>query len=231
MVSEASKKRILIVDDIATNIKMLSEILMPFYDISFATNGKKALEIASSDNPPDLILLDVIMPEMDGYEVCQHLKSKDSTCDIPLIFLTAKTQVEDEKKGLDLGAVDYIMKPISPPIIQARVKTHLRLRHINLQLMDEVKVRKQVQESLQAELKEASNYVKALLPDPTTEDQICVDWRFLPSSELGGDSFGYHWIILLYIWWMLPAMVWARRFYPFPLLTTFVHTRCQVRIF
>jgi phosphoserine phosphatase RsbU/P len=194
MVNSPSKKRILIVDDVAFNIKTVSEILMPFYDIIFATNGKKTIEIASSSNPPDLILLDVMMPEMDGYEVCQRLKSMESTRDIPVIFLTAKTQVEDEKKGLELGAVDYIMKPISPPIIIARVETHLRLRQINLQLMEEIKVRTQVQERLQAELKEASNYVKALLPNPSIENNISVDWRFLPSSELGGDSFGYHWI-------------------------------------
>jgi phosphoserine phosphatase RsbU/P len=194
MTNAESKKRILVVDDVAFNIKTVSEILMPIYDISFATNGKKAIEIASNNNPPDLILLDVMMPEMDGYEVCQRLKSDEKTKDIPIIFLTAKTQVEDEKKGLELGAVDYIMKPISPPIIIARVETHLRLRQINLQLMEEIKVRTKVQERLQEELNEASNYVRALLPAPSTENNICVDWRFLPSSELGGDSFGYHWI-------------------------------------
>jgi class 3 adenylate cyclase len=91
-------------------------------------NGAKALELAHGDPPPDLILLDVMMPEMDGYEVCRRLQEDPATRDIPVIFVTAKTEVEDETKGFELGAVDYITKPVSPAIVQARVRTHLALK-------------------------------------------------------------------------------------------------------
>ena len=96
--------------------------------MKIANGGQKALQIAVSDTPPDLILLDITMAGMDGYEVCQRLKLDPKTMNIPVIFLTAKTEVEDEKKGLELGAVDYITKPISPPIVMARVKNHLALK-------------------------------------------------------------------------------------------------------
>jgi putative two-component system response regulator len=93
--------------------------------VRVAINGEKALKIAFSETPPDLILLDVMMPIMNGYEVCQQLRNSPLTVHIPIIFLTAKSEVEDERKGLSLGASDYITKPISPPILEARVKTHL----------------------------------------------------------------------------------------------------------
>ena len=122
-----SKQRILIVDDTPENIDVLIEVLSD-YKRSVATNGKKALQIANSDSPPDLILLDIMMPEMDGYEVCQKLKSEEATKDIPVIFLTAMASEENETKGLEMGAIDYITKPISPPIVQERVKNHLLLK-------------------------------------------------------------------------------------------------------
>jgi putative two-component system response regulator len=106
----------------------MSGLLKDDYKVKVANGGEKALKIAQSDNPPDLILLDIMMPGMDGYEVCQHLKSNPATRDIPVIFLTAKAEVEDEKKGLELGAVDYITKPVSPPIVMARVATQLSLK-------------------------------------------------------------------------------------------------------
>lgn len=119
---------ILIVDDTPDNIALLSGLLKDKYKTKIANNGVKALKIASMGTPPDLILLDIMMPEMDGYEVCRRLKEDEKTKDVPVIFLTAKTQVEDEEKGLSLGAVDYIHKPISPPILTARVHTHLQLK-------------------------------------------------------------------------------------------------------
>ncbi len=122
-----SSQRILIVDDTPENIDVLIEVLSD-YKRSVAINGKKALQIANSDNPPDLILLDIMMPEMDGYEVCKRLKSEEATKEIPVIFLTAMTSEENETKGLELGAIDYITKPISPPIVQERVKNHLLLK-------------------------------------------------------------------------------------------------------
>ena len=125
---DSKKDTVLIVDDTPENIALISSFLIGIYRIKVATNGKKALQIAASADQPDLILLDIMMPEMDGYETCIKLKSDPRTRDIPIIFLTAKAQVKDEQKGLELGAVDYITKPISPPIVLARIKTHLQLK-------------------------------------------------------------------------------------------------------
>lgn len=125
---EQKKQTILIVDDAPDNLALMGSLLNEFYKTKVALNGDKALQIAMSNEPPDLILLDVMMPGIDGYEVCRRLKENKATNDIPVIFLTAKTEVEDEQKGLELGAVDYITKPISPPIVLARVKNHLMLQ-------------------------------------------------------------------------------------------------------
>jgi putative two-component system response regulator len=122
------KATILVVDDTPDNLALMSSLLKDLYKVKIANGGEKALKIALSDAPPDLILLDIMMPGMDGYEVCQRLKCDPRTANIPVIFLTAKTEMEDEKNGLELGAVDYITKPISPPIVMARVKNHLALK-------------------------------------------------------------------------------------------------------
>ena len=121
------RKTILAVDDAAENLDVVKSVLSPFYTVKAAVNGKMALGIADKQQP-DLILLDIMMPEMDGYEACRLLKQNPSTRDIPVIFLTAKDQSMDEAKGFALGAADYIHKPFSPPILLARVATHLTLR-------------------------------------------------------------------------------------------------------
>ncbi len=117
--------RLLIVDDEPINIQILSSILDDDYTLSAATNGKKALELARSQHP-DLILLDMMMPDIDGLEVCRTLKADPETADIPVIFVTAMSDPENEEQGLDAGAVDYISKPVSPPIVKARVKIHIQ---------------------------------------------------------------------------------------------------------
>jgi putative two-component system response regulator len=119
---------VLVVDDTPDNIKLMSGLLKDRYRLKVTNGGERALAIARSEPPPDLILLDIMMPAMDGYEVCRRLKQEPLTRDIPVIFLTAKTDAEDEELGLQLGAVDYITKPISPPIVLARVETHLKLK-------------------------------------------------------------------------------------------------------
>jgi diguanylate cyclase (GGDEF)-like protein len=122
------RQKVLIVDDMPVNIKILSDALRADYRLSAAVRGADALEVAAAEDPPDLILLDVMMPEMDGYEVLQRLKQNPRTKSIPVIFITAKSQAEDEIRGLSLGAVDYIAKPFYVPIVKARVKSHLELK-------------------------------------------------------------------------------------------------------
>ncbi len=126
---EVSEKKssILIVDDETINIQIL-KIALADYFIQSATNGLDALRISQSQNPPDIILLDIMMPEMDGFQICRELKSNPQTVNIPIIFITALTEDKKEEKGLALGAVDYITKPFRIPIVQARVKNHLQLK-------------------------------------------------------------------------------------------------------
>ncbi|WP_378954812.1 diguanylate cyclase [Pelosinus sp. sgz500959] len=122
------KPTVLIVDDTRLNIKIMTDILGDSYNLFCATSGRQALEIVTSQKI-DLILLDVIMPGMDGYEVCTRLKKDHQTQNIPVIFISALTNVADETKGLEVGAIDYIFKPVSPPILKARVRNHIELKN------------------------------------------------------------------------------------------------------
>ncbi|MBF0613552.1 MAG: response regulator [Magnetococcales bacterium] len=131
--SEEQMSRIFVVDDTETNIDILLETLGDTYEVSVALDGPTALEDIP-ERAPDLILLDVMMPDMDGYEVCKRLKADPRTQNIPLIFVTAKQETEDETYGLELGAVDYITKPFSPAVVLARVKTHLQLEKARREL-------------------------------------------------------------------------------------------------
>lgn len=130
------KAIILVVDDTPDNLTLMSGLLKDSYRVKVANSGERALKIAQSEMSPDLILLDIMMPEMDGYEVCRRLKADDKTRHIPIIFLTAKTEVVDETRGFELGASDYITKPISPPIVLARVETHLAIKRVQDFLKD-----------------------------------------------------------------------------------------------
>ena len=120
------QKLVLVVDDTPTEIAVISGVLKDSFRIKVATNGKKALAMARASDKPDLILLDVVMPGMDGFEVCRHLKATPTTREIPVIFLTGVTDAENEEKGFEIGAVDYIHKPFSAPIVLARVKNSTR---------------------------------------------------------------------------------------------------------
>jgi PAS domain S-box-containing protein len=126
--NQAPQKKILVVDDQPENIHVLIENLESEYEILYATSGQKALDIAFSDNRPDLILLDIIMPGIDGYEVCRRLKDADITRDIPVIFITSQWEETDETEGIGLGAADYIIKPFRLPVVEARIKAVLRLK-------------------------------------------------------------------------------------------------------
>ncbi|HAT49836.1 MAG: two-component system response regulator [Nitrospirae bacterium] len=127
MIPEKQKPIILTVDDTPANIDVIKGILFNDFVVQVALNGQTALRIIER-RKPDLILLDIMMPEMDGYEVCRRIKAQEEWREIPIIFVTAMTDVENEAKGLHLGAVDYITKPISSPILLARIKTHLELK-------------------------------------------------------------------------------------------------------
>ena len=123
-----AKPTVLVVDDAPSNIQLLGGLLKHSYQVKIATGGQRCIELAQADPAPDLILLDIQMPDMDGYEVCRHLKADDSTRQIPVIFVTGKDQAQDEELGLSLGAVDYITKPYSPAIVEARIVTHITLK-------------------------------------------------------------------------------------------------------
>lgn len=133
----ASRKTLLVVDDTPENLTILGEILMPHYRVRVASSGMRALEAAVSEPRPDLVLLDVMMPEMDGYEVISHLQSDKRTADLPVIFVTALDTTEDEAHGLALGAVDYITKPVRPAIVLARVRGQLDLKEARDRMRDE----------------------------------------------------------------------------------------------
>lgn len=123
-----NKQTVLVIDDEPLNIKVLSQALSPWYRVKAATSGADGIRVAASDDPPDLILLDIAMPGMDGYEVCDQLKSNHATKQIPVIFITARNSTEDEAAGLERGAVDYITKPFSLPIVMARIRNQLLLK-------------------------------------------------------------------------------------------------------
>lgn len=128
------KNRILIVDDEPGNIRVLFDILRQHYEVSAATTGEQALLVAREQSP-DIILLDMVMPGLSGCDVCETLKADDITKDIPVIFVTSEIDVENEELGLRVGAVDYIRKPVSPPIVRARVKIHLQ-NYLTVQFLD-----------------------------------------------------------------------------------------------
>ncbi|MBF0424290.1 MAG: response regulator [Magnetococcales bacterium] len=133
------RARVFVVDDTETNIDLLVETLGEEYDVGVALDGVAAMDDIAASNP-DLVLLDVMMPVMDGYEVCRRLKADARTRDIPIIFITARNEVEDQTQGFALGAVDFISKPFSPPVVQARVRTHVQLRRAREELADQNRI-------------------------------------------------------------------------------------------
>ena len=147
--TEAERQTILVIDDAPENIDVLAGLLKTKYKIKAAPSGEKALAVISK-GLPDLILLDIMMPEMDGYEVCRRLKAEATTRDIPVIFLTAMTSADDEVKGLELGAVDYITKPINPSVVLSRVKTHLSLKQAQQELIENNRTLENTLEELKA---------------------------------------------------------------------------------
>ena len=185
MILAENKKLVLVVDDAPANIRVVNEILHDTYKVRVATSGAKALELAAGSPHPDLILLDVIMPGMDGYEVCTHLKADPSTRDIPIIFLTGQTEISDETKGFEVGAVDYIHKPFSPAVVAARVQTHLTLRETRDQLARQLL-------AIRSELETARQIQLSILPREIPRFAgLDIAARYVPMSSVAGDFYDF----------------------------------------
>lgn len=174
--NQTAKQTLLLVDDMPENLALLDEVLGRDYRIKVALHGEKAIKIALSDDPPDLVLLDIVMPEIDGYEVCRRLKADERTREIPIMFVTGKREIDDEIMGFSLGAVDYITKPISPPVVHARIKNYLELTHARQQLeeqnktlLDAAQLREDVEQMTRHDLK---NPLNAILSYPQLIEMV-----------------------------------------------------------
>src|ERR1700751_3314958 len=185
MANVGEKKLVLIVDDAPANLQIVHSILKDDFKIRVATSGAKALDLVKVKPQPDLILLDVTMPEMDGYEVCGILKATPDARDIPVIFLTGKTEADDETKGFEAGAVDYIHKPFSPAVVKARVHTHLVLREAREQLARQLL-------AMNNELEMARNIKLSIMPHETPKLKgLDIAARYLPMSSVAGDFYDF----------------------------------------
>lgn len=179
------RKTVLLVDDSPANIQAANSILKEDYKVRAATNGPKALQLANTEPAPDVILLDVVMPEMDGYEVCAQLKGSPETREIPVIFLTSLTGTEDETRGFEVGAVDYIHKPFSPAVVKARVRTHLMLREAREQLSRQLV-------AINNELELARQIQLSILPhEIPTVPGLEITARYVPMSSVAGDFYDF----------------------------------------
>jgi sigma-B regulation protein RsbU (phosphoserine phosphatase) len=185
MTQTSAQKSILIVDDTPINIGVISGALKDSFATKVATSGQKALAIVSGKEKPDLILLDIMMPEMDGYEVCRRLKANPDTRDIPVIFLTSQTEAEDETKGFEVGAVDYIHKPFSAAVVKARVRTHLMLREAHAQIAQQLV-------EINTELEMARQIQLSILPSTTPKiTGMDVVARYIPMTSVAGDFYDF----------------------------------------
>ncbi|MBN9415263.1 MAG: fused response regulator/phosphatase [Candidatus Eremiobacteraeota bacterium] len=195
-----SKPRLLIVDDSPGNIHVLAHYLTPLCSVQTAGSGAQALEMVRLGPLPDLILLDVSMPDISGYEVCRQLKEESSTRSIPVIFVTGMTAVEDEKRGLDLGAVDYISKPFHEDLVRARVSNHLELKRHRDNLEELVRLRssqlveeQKARHKLESELDVASRLQRSMLPAPLRFPSANLELAgYLSAARaVGGDLYDY----------------------------------------
>jgi sigma-B regulation protein RsbU (phosphoserine phosphatase) len=185
MITAEEKKLVLVVDDAPANLQVVRSILKDDFKIRVATSGAKALDLVKANPHPDLILLDVEMPEMDGYQVCGILKATPEARDIPVIFLTGKTEADDETRGFEVGAVDYIHKPFSPAVVKARVHTHLVLREarelLARQLLD-----------INNELEMAREIQLSILPHEIPKLRgLEIAARYRPMSSVAGDFYDF----------------------------------------
>lgn len=194
--NDATKATVLIVDDNSDNLDVLSGILKPFYKVKAAISGELALKIVATKNKPDIILLDIMMPGIDGYEVCKRIKADPTSTDIPIIFVTAKTEVKDEQAGFELGAVDYITKPISVPIVLARVRAQLALYNQQRELELLVKERTKELDETRLEIIQRLGRAAEYKDNETGLHVIRMSWysKFLAEQIKASDA----WVELLY---------------------------------
>lgn len=184
MATSAKRQKILIVDDTPPNIRILGQALQRDYDVLVATNGSAGLALAASERP-DLVLLDIMMPEMDGYEVCAALKANPALASIPVIFITAMAQEEDEARGLAAGAVDYIRKPFSVPVAHARIRLHLTLKAA-------LRALEQTSRKNKEELEDLAALQERLLPrEDLHVSGLDIKSLYRPSGMASGDYFDY----------------------------------------
>ena len=185
MTDAVEKKTVLVVDEAPANLQIVRSILKDDFKIRVATSGAKALDLVKIKPYPDLILLDVMMPDMDGYEVCAILKASPEANNIPVIFLTGKTETDDETKGFQVGAVDYIHKPFSPAVVKARVHTHLVLRESRDQLARQLL-------DINNELEMAREIQLSILPQELPRiPGLEIVARFIPMSSVAGDFYDF----------------------------------------
>ena len=183
--NQLEKKTVLVVDDAPANIQVVNSILKDICKVRVATDGAKALALVKTEPLPDLILLDVIMPGIDGYEVCTRLKADPATADIPVIFLTVQTESEDETHGFEVGAVDYIHKPFSPAVVKARVQTHMVLRDIRELLARQLG-------ALRKELETAQQIQLSILPTQLPQIKgLDIAARYIPANSVAGDFYDF----------------------------------------
>lgn len=202
MSSTQEKPRVLIVDDTPDNVRLLMAFLRNLCDVTGASDGTQALQVARSEPHPDLILLDVVMPGMTGYQVCEELKRDAGTSNIPVIFVTGLVDTGEEERGLKLGAVDYITKPFHPELVRARVQNHLELKRHRDYLEEEVDRRskalleaRSIRQRMESELEVASRLQHSMLPAPLFADSrhrgCQVATLFQAARAVGGDLYDY----------------------------------------
>ncbi|NEO86090.1 MAG: SpoIIE family protein phosphatase [Spirulina sp. SIO3F2] len=177
---------LIIDDDPAIQLLLKRTLTKRGYSVSVASNGSEGLEQAQATHPA-MVICDWVMPQMNGIEVCRRIKAVTELSTTFFILLTSKGSIQDRVEGLDAGADDFLCKPIEMFEMEARVRAGLRLHQLSSDLQ-------QVNKKLQTELSEAADYVCSLLPEPIDTPSLKIDFRFLPSSQLGGDSFDYYWL-------------------------------------
>ncbi len=191
---ELSESTVLIVDDTDANIDILVEALEDEYDIAVAKDGNRALEMVEA-NPPDLILLDVMMPGISGFETCRKIKQNEMNKDIPVIFITGKTEMESVVEGFNAGGVDYVTKPFRPEEVCARVKTHLHLRHLKKEMALKNKELEKKNDFMERELVVAREIQMSMLPTnfPPYPDhkELSLYAKLEPAREVGGDFYDF----------------------------------------